>query len=304
MPVLLAPLVVWAVILLSFVALYIYEQLFGSPLEGLARSVPVVGGYLARGVKAAVSYGKATLTKYTLGPLDKLVDWFMGLAASVGNFVAAVNAFMVELPSMLDHLTHVTVHNIVKAFVDPVRATANEAEKDATSALHGIDVVERELEAKFVGIEGSVRSSIDHAVNVIRNVDLPDLEHVLEGKIGDVANTAAGDVQQVSDWAGGWIDYLLDQLQRLPIEQLLEGLAAVAGTAAIVRVIEQEAGLDNPQCRAKVKAICQTDPAAWLKLLAGVVALFAFPGLQAIVETAQKTVGLLDPVVREIGGMR
>jgi hypothetical protein len=297
----LAPLAIIAAAMLSLVALYIYEQMFGSPLEGLAKSVPVVGGYIARGVKAAAAYGKAILTRYTIGYIDKLVDWFTGVAQTAEHFVAAVNAYLVELPGYLDHLTHVTVHRIVKLFVDPIRDVAHMAERDATTALHGIDTIERELETKFAGIEGTVKSSIDHATDVLRNVDLPHLHDALERDLHQAANVAAGEIGDVQDFAAGWIDYLLDQLQRLPIEQLLEGAAAGTAAYALAQTIANEAGLSRAECRAKVKGICATDPSAWAKLLAGVVPLFALPALDEIVSTAQLLVGDVLPAVRVLG---
>lgn len=301
MPVLLAPLVVIGAALLSIVALMIYERMFGSPLQGLANSVPVVGGYIARGVTAAVDYGKRIFAQYVTGTVEHTVKWLDGLRRSVQGFVEGVNDYLVALPGHLDHLLHVSVHDIVKAFVNPVRTTANEALGDAAAAAHGLDVLSRDVTTRLHGIEGDVKGEIDRATDVIRNVDLPDFLHAAERFAQHAADGVAGDLSATRDWAGGWIDYLLDQLQQIPLEDLLAAAGTIAGTAAIVAAIESEAGLGNPGCRAKVKQICATDPRAWEQLLGLAVATFAFPGLRALVDVAAVMLDGMHDVVRAVG---
>lgn len=301
MPVLLAPIVVIGVALLSFIALYQYERLFGSPLDGLARTVPVIGGYIARGVRAAVSYGKGILAGYVMPAIDKLVDWLLGLAGTIEHFAAAVNAYLVELPGQLDHLLHVSVHDVVKLFVNPVRSVANEALSDAAAAAHGVDVLARDVASRLHGIEGDVAQEIDRALDVVRNVDLPNIEHVLRGELHDVAGVVEGEVAQVQDWAAGWIDDLLGRLDGLPIEDLLAGAAAGTAAYAIAQVIANEAGLGRAECRAKVKQICATDPRAWEHLLALAIAPFAFPGLRELIDVASELVPQLAEAIVAIG---
>lgn len=300
MPVLLAPMVVIAAALLSFVALLIYERMFGSPLQGLANNVPVIGGYIARGVAAAVAYGKRLFAQYVTGTVTHTVKWLVDLRRSVEGFVEAVNAYLVELPGHLDHLLHVSVHEVVKLFVNPVRATANEALGDAAAAAHGVDVLARDVTARLHGIEGDVRQEIDRALDVVRNVDLPDVEHLLRGELHHAVGEVAGDLTATRDWAAGWIDDLLGRLEELPLDELLQGAAAGTAAAALVGVIANEAGLGRAECRAKVRQICATDPRAWEQLLALAVGTFAFPGMEALARAGATMVQGLHDAVREI----
>jgi hypothetical protein len=301
MPVLLAPIAVIGVALLSFILLYQYERLFGSPLDGLARTVPVIGGYLARGVRAAVAYGKNILTGYVMPAIVKLVDWLLGLAGTIEHFAAAVNAYLLDLPGHLDHLLHVSVHEVVKLFVNPVRSVANEALGDAAAAAHGVDVLARDVASRLHGIEGDVAQEIDRALDVVRNVDLPNVERVLRGELHHAVDGVAGDVAQVQDWAAGWFDDILGRLEDLPLDKLLAGAAAGTAAYALAQVIANEAGLGRAECRAKVKQICATDPRAWEHLLALAVPLFAFPGLRELVEVASELVPQLAEAVVSIG---
>lgn len=301
MPVLLAPIVVIGVALLSFILLYQYERMFGSPLDGLARTVPVVGGYIARGVRAAVAYGKSILAGYVMPAINKLVDWLLGLAGTIEHFAAAVNAYLLDLPGHLDHLLHVSVHDVVKAFLNPVRSVANEALADAAAAAHGVDVLARDVTSRLGGIEGDVKQEIDRALDVVRNVDLPNIEHVLRGELHSAVGVVEGEVAQVQDWAAGWIDDLLGRLDGLPIEDILAGAAAGTAAYALAQVIANEAGLGRAECRAKVKQICATDPRAWEHLLALAVPLFAFPGLRELIDVASELVPQLAEAVVAIG---
>lgn len=300
MPVLLAPLVVIGVALLSFVALLIYERMFGSPLQGLANSVPVIGGYIARGLEAAVNYAKSLFAAYVEPTITHTIKWLDGLRQSVEGFIGSVNAFIVELPGQLDHLLHVSVHDVVKAFVNPVRNTANEALGDAAAAAHGVDVLARDVTARLHGIEGDVKSSIDHATDVIRNVDLPRFLDHAESFAQGAADVVAGDVAQVQDWAAGWIDDLLNRVEQIPIDELLTGAAAGTAAFALAQVIANEAGLGRAECRAKVKQICATDPRAWEALLGLAITPFAFPGLRALAEVGATMVQGMHDVVRQI----
>lgn len=299
---LLLPLALIGVALLSFILLYMYEQSFGAPLDGLVRSVPVVGKYIGQGVDAAVAYGKHLLRTYVEGYVVTLIHWLAGVAANLVSFVEQVNAYLVELPDRLDYLLHVSVHEVVKAFVDPVRGLAQSAQDDASSALADVRDLTHVVAADVTSLEGEIAKKISAAVGAISDVALPGLRHDLEREIHDAAGAVGAEVDGVKDWAGGWIDDLEGKFDSIPLADLIAAAAAVPVLGTLVHTIAQESGLDGEACRAKIKNVCGTDPAAWEQLLAGLLPLYAFPGLDAIVDAAQRLSQVVADGVREITG--
>lgn len=76
-------------------------------------------------------------------------------------------------------------------------------------------------------------------------------------------------------------------------------LASIPLLATLVHSIATEAGLDNAECRRKVKGVCGTDPGAWAKLLAG-AALVAVPfGLAELVQVAKVVIDESRDVMAE-----
>lgn len=74
-------------------------------------------------------------------------------------------------------------------------------------------------------------------------------------------------------------------------------IAAIPAIGSLVHAIATESGLENAECRSKVKGICGTDPSAWAGLLEGLLALgFAF-SLRELVEVANPLVGELAGII-------
>lgn len=76
-------------------------------------------------------------------------------------------------------------------------------------------------------------------------------------------------------------------------------IAAMPAVATLVHAIASEAGLENAECRTKVKGICRTDPSAWENLLSGLVAVgFAF-SLAELAHVARPLAEELAPIIRK-----
>jgi hypothetical protein len=74
-------------------------------------------------------------------------------------------------------------------------------------------------------------------------------------------------------------------------------IAALPALATLVHAIATEAGLENAECRGKVKGICATSPNAWADLLGGLVALgFAF-SLRELYDVARPLADELAPII-------
>lgn len=288
MPVVLVPFVALTVALLALILAYACVVIVTPILEGMAKKVPVIGAHIARGIDAAVSYTAGRLVAWANAGVKMVGGWLHGLAATWRDYVDAVNAFIVALPDQLAHLLNVSVHDVVKAFLAPVHA--------AIGALQdGVDALDRRIDAlfgkplsDFRGIEHGVELRVSHLADVLRNVDLPDLFSTVESDVA-AAREYAGAL--VGDLAAGVADEtaaLWDQLQRIPLQQLLDMLTAFGVTAALVEVIALEGGLGKAECRAKVKGICSTDPGAWQALLDVAGLALAWAGIEELLQLTQE----------------
>lgn len=82
------------------------------------------------------------------------------------------------------------------------------------------------------------------------------------------------------------------------------GTVTIAGGLAAVwsatETIAAESGLNNPECRGKVKGICTTTPALWERFLAGLVPLGAALDLQDLARAAEAAAEAARPAVDEL----
>jgi len=76
--------------------------------------------------------------------------------------------------------------------------------------------------------------------------------------------------------------------------------ASLAGLGALVSTVVTEAGLNNPECRSKVKQVCSTNTSAWGNLLAGLVAVAAIPSLSELAAVARDGVGLIGDTISAV----
>jgi hypothetical protein len=110
----------------------------------------------------------------------------------------------------------------------------------------------------------------------------------------DAAGKAALDVvRSVAVTAEQDIASVLGDLDARTVAALI---ASIPALATIVHAIATEAGLENAECRSKVKGICGTDASSWLGLLAGLAAVGAGFDLRALA-------GLANEVVRDVAGV-
>jgi hypothetical protein len=281
------PIVAIGVALLVLLVAYALVVLFTPIIEGVLREIPFVGGVLAGKAKRALEWAAGKVVGYANAGVSTIEHWFHGLAASTRDFVDAVNAFIADLPDKLDHLTHVTVHEIVKAFVNPVRDAVHEAAADATDALATIAAIGDLPLSHFRGIEHGVDNKLGHLQDLIENVDLPDLHDVLERQLHGAETALGHRVDDVTGYVDEQFGRVWDRLEGIPLQQILEGLAAASVAGALVHVIANEAGLGRAECRSKVKQICATDPSAWSALLDVVGLTVEWVGIVEFVRLAQ-----------------
>lgn len=275
------------VALLMLLVAYALTVLFTPLLEGLAREVPVVGGYIAKGIKAAMDYARHKIVSYVNTGVDLLRKWFVALTDAATDFVEAVNRAFVDLPGQLQHLKSVTVPRLIENAIGDVRADARAAATTADRLRADLSDVWTKPLSDFKGIEHGVTTRIDHALDTVRTIDLPNVLGDAELQAQRGIDRVHGEVGRLADRVDHDFNYLVDQIGKLPLTTILAQLASLAGAAALVDVIAREGGLDKAECRAKVKGICSTDPAAWQALLDVAGFALVWMGMREFVALAQ-----------------
>jgi len=112
------------------------------------------------------------------------------------------------------------------------------------------------------------------------------------------ASTALEQVKAIAIGAEGDLTDFEAYIRSLGLPAVI---AAVGALATAVTIALTESGLDGSACRAKVKGICGTDPAAWAALLAGVAAVGVSFDLADILELVVQAMGEIDSLVGDLG---
>lgn len=280
---------------------------------GMALAIPAL---LAIGVKAALTYmwnvALPALLSSTVAPVralaSKALDRGEALASTVALNLGKAERYAVDrADDVFDSARAYTNGRIAAAETalrGDISAALAEAESFANTAVGKLraaedgaiaNAVELAAQAKLAGV--SAAAAALEAANVISGQRISQAELLATAAIA--ASQAAG--QAALDVVRGIAVTAEDELET--IEGGL-GALGVAGLIAsipmigsLVHTIATESGLENAECRGKVKGICGTDPSAWAGLLEGLVALgFAF-SLRELVEIANPLVGELSGII-------
>lgn len=135
-----------------------------------------------------------------------------------------------------------------------------------------------------LGSSGSIAAAITAAVATIpHGLTADQVDQAVNSAIAG-AIAGGGAIDQV---IAGVTSRIEQEIAAIPVPDVATLTTAVAAVGATVAVLEAEAGLGNPECRAKVKGICSTDPAAWAQLLGGLVAIGLATDFAELVKLAQ-----------------
>ncbi|HEY2936930.1 MAG TPA: hypothetical protein VGJ25_10035 [Gaiellaceae bacterium] len=277
-------------LLLALVATVVIVAL----LERVEFEVPHVGHIHIPGVGRIARAVENTLREWVAPHLRTLAGWFDALASAVRGMPHELGDFATATVRWLDHGFHVTVHEIVRAFLRPVRELAADAKTLALAAT-----------AELVDLRGDARAWVNGAIAAAAG-ELADLRGYLLRRLADVHADVmarvlalrAVVVDDVLPRLGGielelpdlraWLRRLDDWIGDarawfLPIAAVFSGAAALA-------LLEHVRG-----CRHASDRLCNTDPDFLEGLLGLSLALFSIAELQAFVRTTAGGAGeLLD----------
>lgn len=280
---------------------------------GLLIAIPVL---LYLGIKAALSY----LWSSALKPIiHSIVDPVKALADKAASRVTSLEATVANNLSSAESYARARATEAVstaKAYVES-RITAAEltlrgdiaaalaaAFAYADTAVSKLRAAEDAAVASAVGLAAEAK----HAGELAGQAALAAAEAELGPEIAAVRAVDAQALAQL-DAAGkaalagleGVVINVGDDLSAIEgaIGAVGAGalIASIPAIATLVHAIATEAGLENAECRQKVKGICGTNTGAWTGLLEGLAAIgFAF-SLEELVKVATPMVGELAPII-------
>lgn len=144
-------------------------------------------------------------------------------------------------------------------------------------------------------VTGQIANYIGAALSLGGDID-NDIRSVVNGA---VAAAIAGVHLPPIDIGGALqpIEDIINDIRNVSLPQLAAATAVVATT---VSVLESEAGLGDPACRAKNKQICGTDALHWGQFLAGLVSVAALLDFPELVKICQDGFNDAESVVESL----
>lgn len=282
---------------------------------GLLIAIPLL---LGLGVKAALEY-----------------LWNAALRPVIHSIVDPVRTIASKAQRTVDDLADTVAANVGRA-EDFARARAGEALRSAKAYVESrLEAAAGELRRDIAAALSTAERYADEAVSKLRAAEdaaVANAVHLASAALaaGEAAaaaalRTAEGEIvaaEREAEAAAASALAASDALGKAALEavrsiavtaedelRVIEGAVGAAGTAALVaaipalatlvRAIATEAGLENAECRGKVKGICGTNPKAWEGFLAGLTAFGLAFSLEQLYEVARPLVDELAGVISE-----
>jgi hypothetical protein len=235
------------------------------------------------------------LIKAAVAPALKIAHEGKTLATEGWNYA---HAQVARLDGKINHWTQHFTQTVENPWLYFQRHIWPDA-KAELDAVH--DAVTRRLPAELATVEGEasralaeagtigaqVESAVSHAVGTVP-ADVLAAERAVAAELPGLTGLDLPDVEKL--------------LRNLPWATLAGLLAAVPLLRLLTQTIAAESGLDRAECRRKVRGICSTDPAAWERLLAGLLPLGVGFTLAELIEAGVKVVGESESVINELVG--
>lgn len=292
--------VLW--VLLSTTKLWL-EPLLGALHDALGW-VPFLGDLVQRADAAIIG----ALNDGISGLEQGMVDIWAGIVWSWNQFLSANEGFAHALWKSLDHAFSVALPDAfvdarswvqanltslghrVDSLTDTVRSDIADAERLATAEA-GNALAQATRYADTVGTTtyDHAKQYADTAIGTLRDAESAAIANAVS-----IANTAEHDATAAFDQAKAYAGQLVAPVgaELTQLDEFIKSLGlqtVIAGAAATAALLTQalvDTGLENADCRSKVKGICGTNPAAWENLLAGIAAIGIAFSLQDIVDAA------------------
>lgn len=261
-------------------------------LERIEIDIPHIGSVGIPRIDRIARAVERTIRTWVAEHVRLLVGWIDNVATHLREFPFEVAETFTRWAKAFDHYAHVVVHDVIKAFLRPVRTVANAAAATATAAAAGLVDLRADARAWVRAAEAAATAGLADLRGDVRGW-IADARRDLTAAIGAVAGTLHGDVlprlgtlEDIVPGLRGAIDDLRGLYNRvaewfLPIAAVFSGAAALA----LLRHVND--------CRARSDRLCQTDP-SFLDELLGLAFLGAsMSEIQAFVRSTAPAVSSL-----------
>lgn len=260
---------------------------------GLLIAIPVL---LYLGVKAALSY-----------------LWHTGLVGKILFYTNPINDLALAAKALYGELAGVVSRGFdaARSFAESqgTKALAEAQTFTTTKVAAAVSALRGEYAASVSDLEKAINTATDgalqtalngvHAAESAASAEVASAESSAASALAQaqaIGQTALDTVKSIAVTAEDDLATIEGGLGALGVAGLI---AAIPAISTLVHAIATESGLENADCRSKVKGICGTDPSAWAQLLGGLAALgFAF-SLKDLYDLAEPLVGELAPVIAE-----
>ncbi len=266
--------------------------------NALADHVPLIGGRIRSALNAIVDYALSPVRDWIRPHLTPLYRWLIDLADAVVDFPHEAVRFGRALVSKLDHYAHVVVHDVIKAFVNPIIRRVAAAEAALETIPRDIARLDRKIEHGIDNLRDWVLETIltralqgiDRLRHDVFSEALPALRDFVMDRVKDLRGEVAT-VERGIENVGADLRELAKRLD-IPLE-VIEALVAAIGITAAIEAVETLG-----TCRGKLKTLCTSDPFAWEQFIAGLALLALWPGLE---ELTRETGSILEGVAQPLG---
>jgi hypothetical protein len=228
-----------------------------------------------------------------------LAGLFYGLVDSLGLLIGVPVALGMAIKDALVYLWRSAIHAFVNAIVNPVRSLAQRADAAAVAAeataARDLGIAERYAEGQVTRAVSDVKAWATHEIDAAK-ADTLDAAYRSIAVVRAAEDAAISSARAI---AVGAEDALHTVEGAMTPSELAALLASIPALAVLVHAIATEAGLDNSECRGKVKQVCCTDPSRWAQLLLSIAALGLAFDLRELVAFAKTLVSPVEDLIKQ-----
>ena len=309
----------------------IHIPFVGNPFHGVAVAFR---NAIVDGLEADV---KATERQIAAG-LSALID---SLGIGLGLVALLYLGVHKALTYLWSHALSPFVHgivNVVRSVANEALAKAESAISTAWDnltkaetyaagrATQALNAARSYTDSRVASAASSLRSEFGADVQALRTAESAAIDHALQiaqdakttaAQAVTTAETAAAQAErQAVSTAEAAASAALATVKSIAITaehdlQTIEGqygalgaaglIAAIPALATLVQAIAVDTGLENAECRSKVKGICATPSSSWDSLLGGALAIGFALSLRQLVTGANDLAGPLVDVIKQAG---
>lgn len=227
---------------------------------------------IPNGVHAALQYlWNQAIPDYVKASLSAVHKEVNALSAKVTNLTSELGTDILRLDTKIEHTATATLNSATKVIDSKVKQVEGEL-------THGLNAMQASIEA-------DIRSAVAGAEKV-GSTALDKLRQAEDAAIDSLKQAEGATATDLRNLSG-----------QIPFNDIASVIAAVPLLRAAINTLESEAGLERPECRAKVKGICGVDSSQWTNLLEGLALLAAGVSLADIFQLAEDAAKTALPVV-------